>query len=99
MQYDFIAIPDSEIPQAVEPVFQHVVTTYASEANKTVSMWRSVPDDLPSGSYAFHLTTAKGEDRIPFYVLPKRVGPFARIAFLASTFTFEPLRPAVSVTV
>jgi hypothetical protein len=38
MQYDFIAIPDAEIPQAVEPVFQHVITTYASEANTTVSV-------------------------------------------------------------
>src|SRR5437870_2497134 len=46
MQYDSIAIPDAEIPNAVEPVFQHVVTTYASEANKTVSMWRAVPDSL-----------------------------------------------------
>ena len=46
MNYDFIAIPDAEIPSAVEPVFQHVVTTYASETNKTVSMWRAVPDDL-----------------------------------------------------
>lgn len=36
MQYDFIAIPDAEIPEAVEPIFQHVVITYASEANKTV---------------------------------------------------------------
>src|ERR1043165_7783142 len=46
MHYDFIAIPGAEVPQAVEPIFQHVVTTYASEANKTVSMWRAVPDDL-----------------------------------------------------
>jgi len=46
MHYDFIAIPDAEIPKAVEPVFQHAITTYASEANKTVSMWRAVPDDL-----------------------------------------------------
>src|SRR5271167_204786 len=46
MYYDYIALPDAEIPKAVEPVFQHVVTTYASEANKTVSVWRSVPDDL-----------------------------------------------------
>src|SRR5215207_971184 len=46
MQYDFIAIPDAEIPQAIEPVFQHVVTTYVSEANKTVSMWQAVPDSL-----------------------------------------------------
>jgi uncharacterized damage-inducible protein DinB len=46
MNYDFIAIPDAEVPQAVEPMFQHVVQTYASETNKTVSMWRAVPDDL-----------------------------------------------------
>jgi uncharacterized damage-inducible protein DinB len=46
MNYDYTAIPDSEIPQAVEPIFQHVVTTYASETNKTVSMWRAVSDGL-----------------------------------------------------
>ena len=46
MNYDYIAIPDAEIPKAVEPIFQHVVITYASETNKTVSMWRAVPDDL-----------------------------------------------------
>ena len=28
MNYDFIAIPDAEIPKAVEPIFQHVVITY-----------------------------------------------------------------------
>ncbi len=46
MNYDFITIPDEEIPAAAEPIFQHVVATYVSEANKTVSMWRAVPDDL-----------------------------------------------------
>ena len=49
----------------------------------------TVPDDLPSGAYAFHLTSEHGEDRIPFYVTPKRQGPFAPIAFLASTFTYQ----------
>jgi hypothetical protein len=44
--YDFIALPDTEVPQAVDSTFQHVVTTYASEANKTVSVWRAVPNDL-----------------------------------------------------
>ena len=47
MHYDFIPIPDADVPQAVEPVFQHVVTTYASEANKTASVWRAVPDPDP----------------------------------------------------
>jgi uncharacterized damage-inducible protein DinB len=46
MHYDFIAIPDADVPQAVEPLFQHLVTIYASETNKTVSMWRAVPGDL-----------------------------------------------------
>ena len=49
----------------------------------------TVPDDLPSGAYAFHLTSEHGEDRIPFYVTPKRRGPSAPIAFLASTFTYQ----------
>lgn len=46
MHYDFIAIPDADVPQAAVPVFQHAVTTYASETNKTVSVWRAVPDEL-----------------------------------------------------
>src|SRR5437870_10917187 len=46
MRYDFIAIPDADVPLAVEAVFQHVVTTYASETNKTASVWRAVPDGL-----------------------------------------------------
>src|SRR3954469_1174527 len=46
MHYAFVAIPDGDVPPAAEPLFQHAVTTYASEANKTVSVWRAVPDDL-----------------------------------------------------
>jgi uncharacterized damage-inducible protein DinB len=45
MRYDFVAIPDGEAPRAREPLFQHVVTTYVSETNKTASVWRAVPDD------------------------------------------------------
>src|SRR5262249_19491726 len=46
MNYDFIAIPDHTVPQARGPLFQHLVATYASETNKTASMWRAIPDDL-----------------------------------------------------
>jgi uncharacterized damage-inducible protein DinB len=46
MHYDFTAILDTDVPQAVDSTFQHVVTIYASEANKTVSVWRAVPDGL-----------------------------------------------------
>jgi uncharacterized damage-inducible protein DinB len=44
MDYDFIAISDAEIPPAVEPTFQHVVQIYASETNKTVGVWRAIPE-------------------------------------------------------
>jgi uncharacterized damage-inducible protein DinB len=46
MPYDYIAIPDAEVPRAAEPAFQHALATYASEANKTASVWRAVPDGL-----------------------------------------------------
>ncbi|MBM3803972.1 MAG: hypothetical protein FJW26_16840 [Acidimicrobiia bacterium] len=40
MNYSSIAIPDSEVPQAANPLFQHVLSTYASETNKVVSVWQ-----------------------------------------------------------
>ena len=46
MRYDFISIPEPDVPQASDPLFQHLITTYASETNKTASMWRAVPDEL-----------------------------------------------------
>jgi hypothetical protein len=46
MHYNYIAIPDADVPQAIEPIFQHVVITYASETNKTASVWKTVLDDL-----------------------------------------------------
>ena len=46
MRYEHVAIPDQEVPQAVDPLFQHIVATYASETNKTISMWRAVPGDV-----------------------------------------------------
>jgi hypothetical protein len=46
MRYDFIAIPDADVSQAAEPIFQHVVSTYASETNKTASVWLAAPDNL-----------------------------------------------------
>ena len=40
MTYPYVAIPDSEVPRASAPVFQHLLNTYASETNKVVSVWR-----------------------------------------------------------
>ena len=41
MHYDLIAIPDQDIPRASDPLFQHLLDTYASETNKVISVWRS----------------------------------------------------------
>src|SRR5208282_2139732 len=46
INYDFIAIPDEDIPKANDPLFQHLIATYASETNKTAGMWTAIPDDL-----------------------------------------------------
>lgn len=43
--YRFSAIPESKIPVAVSPAFQHLLDTYASETNKVVSIWREFADE------------------------------------------------------
>jgi uncharacterized damage-inducible protein DinB len=44
MNYPLIAIPDQDVPTAREPVFQHLLDTYASETNKVVSTWTAFAD-------------------------------------------------------
>ena len=45
MKYDNVAIADSEVPDATTPIFQHLLTTYASEANKLNSVWLEFTSD------------------------------------------------------
>jgi uncharacterized damage-inducible protein DinB len=45
LTYDFVAIPDADVPPAADPAYRHLLDTYASETNKTVSVWRAIPDD------------------------------------------------------
>jgi len=40
MPYDQIAIPQQDVPRSVDPLFQYLLDTYASETNKTISTWR-----------------------------------------------------------
>jgi uncharacterized damage-inducible protein DinB len=47
MQYDYTAIADSAVPHASNPIFQHLLDTYASETSKVVSVWREfAPQDM-----------------------------------------------------
>jgi uncharacterized damage-inducible protein DinB len=45
MQYDHEFIPADAVPRARIPVLQHIVETYASETNKTASVWTELRDD------------------------------------------------------
>ena len=44
MNYEEVAIPESETPQASARIFQHLLKTYASEANKLNSVWLEFAD-------------------------------------------------------
>ena len=47
MRYPYTAIDEAEVPRAANPVFQHLLDTYASETNKVASVWhRFAPEDL-----------------------------------------------------
>ena len=47
MQYEYTAIPASEVPQAARPIFQHLLDTYASETSKVITVWRQFsPADM-----------------------------------------------------
>lgn len=41
MQYTSKAIPEAAIPRASDPIFQHLLDTYASETNKVIAIWES----------------------------------------------------------
>ena len=35
MTYEFVAIPDADVPPAADPADRHLLDAYASETNKT----------------------------------------------------------------
>lgn len=45
MFYEHRAIAGDQIAEAVNPLFQHAVDTYAGETNKTASVWRHFSSD------------------------------------------------------
>jgi uncharacterized damage-inducible protein DinB len=47
MHYDYTAIPESQVPRAANPLFQHLLDTYASESSKVITVWRQFgPEDM-----------------------------------------------------
>jgi N,N-dimethylformamidase len=47
-----------------------------------------VPEDLPSGVYAAHLSAGRAEEYLPFVVRPPRDRSTAEVAFLAPTLSY-----------
>jgi uncharacterized damage-inducible protein DinB len=45
MSYADTAIPDAEVARAVQPIFQHLLDTYASETGKVFSVWRQFSEE------------------------------------------------------
>ena len=70
MHYAFTAIADSDIPRAAEPVFQHLLDTYASETNKVVSVWRSF--DTADLSFRPHPRSSTVADILKHQLLSER---------------------------
>jgi len=47
IEYEYTAIPEAQVPRASNPVFQHLMDTYASETSKVISVWRGFrPEDM-----------------------------------------------------
>jgi uncharacterized damage-inducible protein DinB len=69
-QYVFTAIADSEVPQAANPIVQHLLDTYASETNKVISVWRCfAPNDL---TYRLHPKSSTVADILKHQLLSER---------------------------
>jgi uncharacterized damage-inducible protein DinB len=63
-------ISDEAVPRAAAPIFQHIVDTYASETNKTASVWTAFTDaDLPWRPHALSSTV---EDIMRHQLLSER---------------------------
>jgi len=70
MSYAESAISDAEIPRAVQPAFQHLLDTYASETSKVVSVWRQFSDeDL---SFRPHARSSSALDIVKHQLLSER---------------------------
>ena len=70
MNHQNSAIPASEVPRAANPVFQHLLDTYASETNKVISVWRSFdPADL---TFRPHPKSSTVEDILKHQLLSER---------------------------
>jgi len=70
MMYRHSPIPESKIPFAANPVFQHLLDIYAGETNKVISVWREFSgEDL---SYSPHRRSSTILEQMRHQLLSER---------------------------
>lgn len=70
MNYPSVATSESEIPRASQPIFQHLLDTYASETNKVISVWHEFrPEDF---SFRPHPKSSSVEEVMKHQLLSER---------------------------
>jgi len=70
ISYPETAIPDSSVPRATSPLFQHLLDTYASETNKVISVWREFsPEEM---SFKPHPRSASVQEVMNHQLLSER---------------------------
>src|SRR5579872_2433471 len=70
MNYPRVAISDSVVPRTSQPVFQHLLDTYASETNKVISVWSGFSN--PDLAYRPHPRSSTVEDIMKHQLLSER---------------------------
>ncbi len=80
MMYRNAAIPESRVPKASNPAFQHIVDTYVSEINKVVSVWREFSNE--ELNYRPHRRSSTVQEQMRHQLLSERrfFGEFLGIA-------------------
>ena len=68
--YADVAIPDSDIPKASSPIFQHLLDTYASETNKVIAVWHEFR--AADMSYRLHPRASSVEEIMKHQLLSER---------------------------
>jgi len=70
MMYRNPAINESKIPKAAAPIFQHLLDIYASETNKTASVWREFSEE--ELSYRPHPRSSTVQEQMKHQLLSER---------------------------
>lgn len=76
----------TDAPEQWDAVHFHKDDLYDAGWQETTAI--TLPEDLPSGIYAFRLQAGDQSDRVPFFVRPAALAPTKDVALLMSSATY-----------